>query len=160
MWREKIMVNLNTIFGNITGQFQDLQFIMSEYYSFIYDKIVSLITIANQSGIYGHSDNSNIYDEINNFHYMFFYLYMIRKEYQEEIRLYEAGLISELITVQELADKYKLECIRKTMSCYGYNMIPVYELFDLNYYEDSSKDGIGYMALTPNTTNAPDNRVS
>ena len=154
------MFDLNIIFGNITGQFQDLQYRAEEYYSFIFDKIASLLTAANQSGIYGHADNVDWYDQINNFHYLFFYLYMIRMEYQEEIRLYEAGLISELTTVQELAEKYKLDCIRKTMACYGYNMIPVYSLFDLNYTVDSDRDGIGYMAITPNTTSAPDNRVS
>lgn len=154
------MFDLNLIFGVITTQMLDFQQRWAEYYETIFDKVVSLMALANQSGIYGHADNQNYYDQINNFNYLFLYLYIIRQEYQAEEQLFNAGIISELVTVQELAENYSLDCIRKSMLCNGYNVLPFYQLFDLNYMNVQTLDGIGYMAINPNNTAAPDFRVS
>ncbi len=154
------MFNLNIIFGQNTTQLQDFRQLWMEYYKLINNKVGALISIAFSSGIYGHrEENIDYYNQINNFHYLFLYLYNIRVEYQAEYALYEAGLIDELVTIEELAETYKLECIRKTMACYGYNMMIIYELFGLNWISDSTMDGIGYMAITPNLSSSPDNRV-
>lgn len=154
------MFDLNLIFGGITAQMQDFQQRWSEYYELIFNKISALLALSNQAGIYGHSDTQDYYDQINNFNYLFLYLYIIRQEYQTEEQLFNAGLISELVTIQELADNYSLDCIRKTMLCNGFNIIPLYQLFDLNYMNVQTLDGIGYMAINPNNTAAPDFRVS
>lgn len=154
------MFDLNMIFNTLTPQMQDFQQRWAEYYEKIFDKMGALLALANQSGIYGHSDNQDYYDQINNFNYLFLYLYIIRQEYQAEEQLYNAGLISELVTMEELSENYSLDCIRKSMLCNGYNVLPLYQLFDLNYMNVQSLDGIGYMAINPNNTAAPDFRVS
>lgn len=154
------MFNLNAIFGQYTTQLEDFRQLWMEYYKLINNKLSALNQIAFSSGIFGHQEeNVNYYDQINNFHYLFFYLYNIRMEYQNEYALYEAGLIDELVSLTELAEFYKLDCIRKIMACYGYNMMLIYELFGLNWMQDSTFDGIEYMAITPNFSSSPDNRV-
>lgn len=154
------MFDMNIIFGQNTPQLQDFRMLWSDYYKLLSNKLVALNEIAFSSGIFGHSEeNVDYYDQINNFHYLFLYLYNIRLEYQTEYALYEAGLIDELVTLTELAEYYKLDCIRKTMACYEFNMMIIYDLFGLNWHTDNEQDGIGFMAITPNSSVAPDNRV-
>lgn len=155
-------IDINNVFGipcdcltNVT-EFEERA---SEYYSVVQKKLMSFFNDFIAKMLFGYEDVSqNIANKINNIHYMFGYLYMIRMEMDNEIGLYNSGYYSSISTIAEYAEKYSLECIRKTMACQGIDMMPLYEVFGLNYIINPN-DGIGYMAIVPHGTSIPDNRI-
>ena len=163
------MADLNDIFapnwsgccGMTASDITDFQHIWMEYYMMIFSRLDGLTDNMYQSGIYGHSDeNQDTTDNVNDYHYLFFYLYFIRQEMNGYYYLYSIGNIDSYPSMEEIAEQYSLDCIRKYFACQGHNIMPIYSLFGLNWLTEESKDGIAYMAVVPNTTNSPDNRVS
>jgi len=156
------MVNINNVFGipcDCLDNVTEFEQTAASYYSIIQKKLLAFFNEFIAKMIFGYEEVSQeLANKINNIHYMFGYLYMIRMMMDNEIGLYNSGYYDSIKTVKEYAEEYNLECIRKTMACQGVDMLPLYEVFGLNYVSNPN-DGIGYMAIVPHGTSAPDNRV-
>ena len=155
-------VNMNEVFGipcECLTDMTNIQENAASYYAVIDVKLYALFNSAIAKMLFGYECTAQkLADAINNIHYMFFYLQMIRMEMDNEIGLYNQGYVTTLTTIEEYAEKYYLECIRKNMACNGVEMLHLYDVFGLNYVMNPD-DGIGYMAIVPHGTYSPDNRI-
>ena len=127
------------------------QTIMAEYYEKVFTVIDNLISSVFARSIYGRTTEME-YNRINDFHYLGILLFIIWKRRKEYFAL--NGTIQPLSEVYSI---YRLQCIKRTFQCKGYEIEPLLEVFDLGPYPAGfdngvepcldSKNGIGYMHI-------------
>ena len=132
------------------------EYLISSYYEDAEICMNNILTKAYGYELFG-KDSELLFNKYNNFHYLLILMLYIFFERVNELKLLEKGIISEVTTTAEWEEMYDFECYRKTFSCDGCNVMPLFTVFGLNWI-DNAEDGIGYMYIQPGSS--PKNRVS
>lgn len=131
-------------------QASELQQLTADYYEAVNGCISNLMTKIYQAEVYGR-DTEELYNQLNNFHYLYSLLIMIYLERQEDIAYnqYLGDGCAVDNGAEYYVDKYHIECIVKKFMCTGNgcDIGPVLDVFGLNPKRLSNNDGIGFMYI-------------
>ena len=116
---------------------------LQSYAALFYDEadssLNSILEKLYKDEIFGFGESN--YDTIGEIMYLFVYLMLIRYKIQEDAGNGEQG------TVEEYAEEYELECIRKSFMCKGIDVTPMLRVFGLYPYDETVCLGISTMRI-------------
>lgn len=134
---------------NTVGQFAQRT---ADYYTLVKTPMMVLLNNAYQAQLYG-KDSNEIFNHINDFHYLLVLLTIIADEMQQDSDRSEFinGGCPEDYGIDYYVEKYNIDCIVKHFMCsgIGFDIKNVLDLFGLNI-NNSEEDGIGYMYIQYN----------
>lgn len=136
-----------------------IQQLTTEYYKEIAPFIDGLMASIYQAEMYG-KDTEELYNQVNNFHYLFCLLMLIYKEMYDDSQWNKYfGDGCEIDKgIEFYNEKYHLDCVKKKFFCTGtgYDISDAMDIFNLNP-DAIGTDGIGYMSIQYTQSGCQDN---
>lgn len=125
-----------------------IQNMTSDYYSMVGPWIDDILTQVEQAETFGYP-TENLYNIINEFHYLYSLLLIIYLEINQDAEwdyIYGTGCGNHQ-GIDYYADKYNIECLQKHFRCTGagYDITNILDVFGMN--PKAVEDGIGYMSI-------------
>lgn len=120
-----------------------IQQLLISTYDEVSDDILTIINNAYKADQYGKKISEELWDQVNDINYFILYSFIMKFELNTK-----GG--NDLNTINSLKDKYKINCIRKHFSCFGFDIDPI--LISMGI-EVGTNLGIDYASLetTENT---------
>lgn len=137
-----------------------MQTMTADYYKEISGFMDGLLQEVYQNEIYG-KPTEEIYNQINNFHYLYALMVMIWYEMWEDAqkqKYFGTGCETDQ-GVAFYVEKYNLACVKKKFFCTGrgYDVSSAMDVFGLNP-DYQNQDGINYMHIQYSSSSCPENR--
>jgi hypothetical protein len=154
-------MDLNNVIGNISccgepfpGNGEKL---IAEYYDMAFQCLDPLLTQAISKELYGITDVQQVYNKINDFHFLLGLLMII----VDDIRLSARGNPCGIPDYATILERYNLQCIMNHFKCFGcrINLISrIFSLFNVSVNIDDligDNDGIGAMYIEGGGADCP-----
>ena len=154
-------MDLNNVVGNLSCCGEPTpgvgETLIAEYYNIAFECLDPLLTQAISKEIYGLTDVQQVYNKINDFHFLLGLLVIIVDDIRLSARANPCGIPDYAV----IFERYNLQCIMDHFKCFGcrINLISrIFALFDVSVNIDDligNNDGIGAMYIEGGGTDCP-----